>query len=310
MREEDFKCDASSPHPSSSSLSQSKFEVEVKLRIKILEEENKHLKMENKNLRGENLRLKRAIGRKDRQKSFSDIKSPSTRYKRINEVSRHLSPCSGYSTPTKTTHNMIRKIRHEVGIFTPEKNKEDKKISPLDDLKMTFSSSLTFNQRRNLKSFLIKLNKDILAPNEKVRSLMQQFQSNYILATKYVDNLLVHYCGNILEFLEWRANSLFKNGLLSDSVWLSLSADKGSSSVKLVVSFGMRSIVDAALRKYLNLVNIPKNNSPFNSSIVAAYIGDENAKNIEAAFSHVFAVLNSINELSIGQVTLPVKWYD
>ena len=48
MREENFKCDASSPHPSSSSLSQSKFEVEVKLRIKILEEENKHLKMENK----------------------------------------------------------------------------------------------------------------------------------------------------------------------------------------------------------------------------------------------------------------------
>lgn len=69
---------------------------------------------------------------------------------------------------------MMRKIRHEVGIFTPEKNKEDKKISPLDDLKMTFSSSLTFNQRRNLKSFLIKLNKDILAPNEKVRSLMQE----------------------------------------------------------------------------------------------------------------------------------------
>uniref|UniRef100_A0A915D4U0 Uncharacterized protein n=1 Tax=Ditylenchus dipsaci TaxID=166011 RepID=A0A915D4U0_9BILA len=105
-----------------------------------------------------------------------------------------------------------RKVRRRLGILSParEANETMPKLTPLEDFKIC-AGRFNGKERRYLKSDLQKINKDFLAPTDKVCALKKKLSSILQVQSSVEKEIPTVWLNNVPEVLSDRLNRLHEN---------------------------------------------------------------------------------------------------
>ncbi|KAL3070099.1 hypothetical protein niasHT_036640 [Heterodera trifolii] len=181
----------------------------------------------------------------------------------------------------------------------------DSRLSAANDLLITLDSGITFKAREALKRSFAGHGHDIWAPTWAVKRLKRELVegTNFEWVSEGQTRALV--CTDVRAMVEGRLQALAESGRLQlhqqfvSQIVLVLTGDKGGDGVAATTKLG------------LVIGNVAHPNSPRNLSLLGAYFGNDDRRNLEDRFSSIFTQLNDLRDVSFfiagRRRTVPVQ---
>ncbi|KAL3103790.1 hypothetical protein niasHS_000334 [Heterodera schachtii] len=180
----------------------------------------------------------------------------------------------------------------------------DRRLSAAKDLLITLDSGITFKAREALKRSFAGHGHDIWAPTRAVKRLKRELVegANFEWVGEGQTRALV--CTDLRAMVEGRLHALAESRLqlhqqFVSQIVLVLTGDKGGDGVAATTKLG------------LVIGNVANPNSPRNLSLLGAYFGNDDRRNLEDRFSSIFIQLNDLRAVSFfiagRRRTVPVQ---
>ncbi|KAL3094680.1 hypothetical protein niasHT_029947 [Heterodera trifolii] len=224
----------------------------------------------------------------------------------IPSTSTASTSCGGATFGPRRNCNDSDACRQRKALSDVTNNQQgDSRLSAANDLLITLDSGITFKAREALKRSFAGHGHDIWAPTWAVKRLKRELVegANFEWVGEGQTRALV--CTDVRAMVEGRLQALAESGLLQlhqqfvSQIVLVLTGDKGGDGVAATTKLG------------LVIGNVAHPNSPRNLSLLGAYFGNDDRRNLEDRFSSIFTQLNDLRAVSFiiasRRRTIPVQ---